>query len=139
MDCIMEADLFKIGALAQKTGCQVETVRFYERVGLLADPARTASGHRVYDRSHEKRLRFIRRSRELDFSLEEIKALLGFLDSDDYSCDQVQEFAEEHIQKIKAKVAELRKMEKSLVQLASQCEVNIKKGCPLLDQLFDGQ
>ena len=129
--------MFKIGKLAKNTNCQVETIRFYENIGLMPNPDRTERGHRVYGSEHEKRLRFIRRSRELDFTLEEIRALLEFLDTKNYSCDQVHSFADGHIRKIKSKIAELKEMENSLVRFANQCEENKDTNCPLLDQLFN--
>ena len=80
---------YSIGQLAERTSVNLETIRYYERIGLMPAPPRTEGGHRVYDRNHLKRLGLIRRSRELGFSIEEIRALLRLVDGGDYTCAEV--------------------------------------------------
>ena len=82
-------DEFPIGQLSRRSGVNIETIRFYERVGILPKPPRSQGGHRLYDEAHEKRLHFVRRSRELGFSLDEIRGLLRLVDGGRYTCSEV--------------------------------------------------
>lgn len=129
--------MLKIGALAKKTNCQIETIRFYERIGLMPNPDRTESGHRVYGPEHVKRLRFIRRSRELDFSLGEIRFLLQAVEEENPSCAEMEKFSIKHLKLIQDKIKELRGMEKTLNNLLTQCAGNQTPSCPLIDVLYD--
>ncbi len=128
--------MFKIGRLAKNANCQVETVRFYEKNGLMPKPDRTESGHRVYGREHEKRLRFIRRSREMDFSLDEIRFLLRAVEDDNPSCADVEKFSKKHLSLIQDKIRELKAMEKTMKSLLNECQGNRAPGCPLIDVLY---
>ncbi len=128
--------MFKIGTLAKKTDCQIETIRFYEKIGLMPNPDRTESGHRVYGLEHEKRLRFIRRSRELDFSLGEIRFLLQSAEEENPSCADVEKFSKKHLDLIRAKIRDLRAMEKTMKNLLGECQANRAPGCPLIDVLY---
>ncbi len=129
--------MFKIGKLSKKTNCQIETIRYYERIGLMPKPDRTQSGHRVYGSEHEKRLSFIRHSRELDFSLGEIRTLLQAAEVDNPSCAEVEEFSEKHLKLIQGKIKDLRVMEKTMKNLLSECQGNRAPGCPLIDVLYE--
>ena len=111
-----------IGALSKRTGCNIETIRFYERIGIMPKPARTQGGHRVYTQDHLKRLTFVRRSRELGFTLDQVRNLLSLVDSDDYTCDEVKEMTLEHMGDVRHKIADLRKLERVLDDMVSQCD-----------------
>lgn len=112
----------KIGALASITATQVETIRFYEREGLIPEPTRTASNYRSYDSSHVERLRFIRRCRSLDMALDEIRALLRFKDAPSGDCGDVNALLDAHIQHVSARVLELRALEQELGELRARCQ-----------------
>lgn len=128
-----------IGRLSARTGCNIETIRYYEKIGLLAAPPRTVGGHRVYGGDHAKRLGFIRRSRELGFSLDEIRALLGLADGEDYDCGQVKEITLRHLQSVKDKIRDLRKLERTLTTISNECEGGIAPSCPIIEALYRGR
>ena len=128
--------MFKIGLLAKKAGCLVETVRYYERIGLMPKPERTQSDHRLYEGGDLKRLQFIRRSRELGFTLQEVSTLLTFVDGSDFSCDEVHVFTVGHIARVRGRITELRSMEKSLKLLAEKCAGGQAPDCPIIDELM---
>lgn len=112
----------KIGELAAATGTPVETIRYYERMGLLGEPARTSANYRVYTDAQTQRLAFIRRCRTLDMSLAEISELLRFVDAPDTDCATVNALLDEHIVHVRTRLAELRRLEHELRELRSQCE-----------------
>jgi MerR family mercuric resistance operon transcriptional regulator len=107
--------------LARATGCNLETIRYYEGMGLLPPPARTAAGHRTYDATDAQRLRFILRARELGFPLEDIRGLLGLGDGALRTCAEVKERTERHLAEVRAKIADLRRIEAVLAATASRC------------------
>ena len=127
---------FSIGELSQQTGCNIETIRYYEKVSLLPAPPRTQGGHRIYGANHAKRLGFVRRSRELGFSLDEIRALLELADGADYDCGEVKAITLLHLQSVKEKVRDLKKLEKTLAQIARECGGGIAPTCPIIDALL---
>jgi len=104
----------KIGQLSKQTGCKIETIRYYEKIGLLAEPSRSEAGYRIYAENHLKRLVFIRRSRELGFAIEEIRALLKLVDGGDYTCSDIKVIAIGYMGDIRQKIADLKKLEKTL-------------------------
>jgi MerR family mercuric resistance operon transcriptional regulator len=125
-----------IGALSEDTGVNIETIRYYERIGLLPAPPRSAGRHRLYGESHRQRLVFIRRARELGFSLEEIRTLLGLGGGrHDLTCGDVRALTQHHIEAIRDKVRDLKRLERTLSALAAQCKADIVPGCPILDAL----
>ena len=126
-----------IGALSRRTGCNIETIRYYERVGILPRPPRTDGGHRVYGGGHLKRLVFVRRARELGFGLDEIRGLLRFVDGGDYTCDEVRTVPERHLDGIRAKIADLRRLESTMADMVAHCDRGTVPDCPLIDALFD--
>lgn len=126
---------YGIGALSDRTGVNIETIRYYERIGVMPEPPRTAGGQRVYDSGHFKRLAFIRRTRELGFSLDEVRALLGLVDGGDYTCGEVHAMTLGHIADIRRKIADLRRMERVLKGMAAKCEGGDLPECPILDAL----
>jgi MerR family mercuric resistance operon transcriptional regulator len=125
-----------IGVLSRRTGCKVETIRYYERIGVLPAPGRSAGGHRLYDEDHFKRLSFVRRSRELGFTLDEVRTLLGLVDSGNVSCAEVKALTLCHAGEIRAKIADLRRMEKVLRQMAAQCDGGTVPDCAILEALY---
>ena len=127
----------KIGELAKNAECKVETIRYYEKIGLLPNPERTEGGYREYIDSHLRRLVFIRRSRELGFTIEEIRALLELVDGGSYTCVDIQALTMEHLENIRQKIADLKKLEKSLAKIASQCSGEKVPECPVIDALFE--
>lgn len=126
----------KIGELSALTECKIETIRYYERINLLPDPARTESGYREYAKHHLKRLIFIRRSRELGFTIDEIRALLDLVDDGTYTCSDIKTITMEHIGSIRQKIADLRRLEKTLSRIASQCTGDAAPECPIIDALY---
>ena len=125
----------KIGHLASRAGVGVDTVRFYERRGLLAEPERTASGYRTYDPATVARLRFILRAKELGFTLKEIADLLA-LRRDGDPCAEVREIAAQKIGEIDDRMRGLGQIREALARLAIRCEEREASGdCPLLEAL----
>lgn len=112
----------KIGELAKETRTPVETVRFYERIGLLPAPRRTASNYRMYDDNHAERLRFIRNCRTLDMTLDEVRALLVTRDDPERCCKDANDLLDEHIEHVVGRIAELKGLEDALRELRRQCE-----------------
>src|SRR5262249_31957127 len=125
-----------IGALSDRTGCNIETIRYYERIGLMPRTARSAGGHRLYGTDHVKRLGFIRRSRELGFTLEQVRTLLGLVDGQRYTCAQIKRITVAHLEEILRKVADLRKIERVLKDMAAQCEGGAVPKCAVIEALF---
>lgn len=128
-----------IGKLSERTGVHIETIRYYEKIGLLPSPSRTEGGHRIYSKEHLVRLMFLRRSRQLGFSLEEIRALLGLIERGDYTCGEVKTLTVQHLQDVRQKIKDLRKLEKALVGISSQCDGGATQECPILETLFTHQ
>jgi MerR family mercuric resistance operon transcriptional regulator len=123
-----------IGALSERTGVNVETIRYYEREGLLPSAPRTAGGHRVFNQTHLRRLVFIRRSRELGFSGTEVRTLLGLVDGG-CTCGEVRDLTLRHLVSVRAKIADLRRLEKTLTAIASKCEGGDTPDCPIVEAL----
>jgi MerR family mercuric resistance operon transcriptional regulator len=127
---------FTIGSLSRDTGCNIETIRYYERIGLMPAPPRSKGGHRLYEKDHLKRLSFIRRSRDLGFALEEVRGLLRMIDGHDYTCDEVKVLTLNHLQGVQQKIADLRRLEKALKTMAAECEGGNVPDCPIIDALY---
>ena len=124
-----------IGELSRLTGVHIETIRYYERVKMLSTPPRTGGGRRVYSQSHRRTLGFIRRARDLGFSLDEIRALLDLAGSRRRSCAEVRDIANLHLVNVRAKLADLARLEAVLAKTVGQCAANVTPACPLLDIL----
>lgn len=121
--------------LARRTGCNLETIRYYETIGMMPEPPRTASGYRVYDERHVSRLRFILRARELGFTIEEIRGLLGLVDGGNQTCAEVKERTERHLAGVRAKITDLKRIENVLATTAAQCSGEEVPECAILDVL----
>ncbi|MFC4217537.1 helix-turn-helix domain-containing protein [Pseudophaeobacter arcticus] len=126
---------FTRGDLARATGCNIETIRYYEKTGLLPDPPRTDAGYRIYSAAHATRLRFILRARELGFSMEDIRGLMGLEDGAAPTCAEVKERTERHLADVRGKIADLRRIEKVLSVTAAQCSGEDVPECPVLETL----
>ena len=125
------------GVLSKRTGCNIETVRYYERVGLMPDPERSEGGHRLYAEEHVRRLQFIRRCRGLGFAVEEIRALLGLVDRRDYTCAEVRDITIAHVDEIRRKIGDLRRLERTMDAMIKECDGGAVPQCPIIDALFD--
>ena len=129
--------MLTIGGLSKRTGCHVETIRYYERIGLLPSPPRSRGGHRLYDADHLRRLTFVRRGRDLGFSLEEIRELLNLAETDDVVCRQVRARTLAQAEVVRDKIAELQRIERTLVEMAALCDDDRRHDCPIIDRLFE--
>jgi Cd(II)/Pb(II)-responsive transcriptional regulator len=126
----------KIGELAQRAGCQVETVRYYEREGLLPPPTRSGANYRLYDGSDVERLSFIRHCRSLDMALAEIRVLLKFRDTPGDRCGDVDALLDEHIAQVAARITELTALKAQLIKLRRACStVSTAAECGILNEL----
>ncbi len=131
----MSNDRLTIGKVAEQTGCHIETIRYYEKEDLLPPPGRSAGGHRLYTSDLIERLVFIRRSRELGFSMQEIRELLSVVDGRQVSCERVKNLADTHLKDIRSKISDLRRMETTLRELSNQCSGDDVPECPIIEAL----
>jgi MerR family transcriptional regulator, mercuric resistance operon regulatory protein len=127
------------GVVAARTGINIETIRYYERIGLLPAPPRSAGGHRIYGETLIRRLDFIRRSRDLGFTLDEVRNLLRLVDGGGYSCAEVKAMTLGHLETVRAKIGDLAIIEDTLAQMAALCDGDDVPECPVIDALFDGR
>ena len=125
----------KIGEVAERSGCHPETVRYYERIGLLPAPPRTAGGYRDYRPADADRLRFISRGRELGFSLEEVRSLLGLAEDDGLSCQDVDRLARGHLLDSRNRLNALQRMAAELERVVGSCSGGERGQCAILDTL----
>ena len=125
------------GDLARATGCNLETIRYYEKIGIMPDPPRSTKGYRSYDDAHVKRLKFVMRSRDLGFSLEEVRGLLGLVDDRSRTCAEVQIIAEDHLTDVQAKIADLQRIERVLSDTVARCTGDAAPECAVIDALLD--
>jgi Cd(II)/Pb(II)-responsive transcriptional regulator len=129
-------DSLKIGELAKRTGALVETIRYYEREGLLPEPVRSEGNYRVYSDTDLERLQFIRHCRSLDMTLEEIRDLLRFRDAPEGNCGEVNALLDEHIEHVTKRIKELKLLQKNLRDLRSLCQqAQASKDCRILQSL----
>lgn len=124
-----------ISTLAELTGSNIETIRYYERIGVMPKPGRTSGGHRFYTPDQIKRLRFIRRTRDLGFTLDEIRNLLRLVDEHSYTCDDIRVIVSAHLTKMRDKIKDLRRLEKSLREMVATCDRGAVPECPILEVL----
>ncbi len=126
----------KIGELAKRTGCPIETIRYYEHEGLLPAPARSDGNYRLYTGQHVERLSFIRRCRSLDMTLDEIRVLLRFHDAPDADCEAVNALLDTHIGQVTARIDELQRLQQQLRALRGLCGASRQaRDCGILNSL----
>src|SRR5262245_2767690 len=124
-----------IGALSEQTGANIETIRYYERIGILPSPPRSRGGHRLYANEHKQRLVFIRRARELGFPLQDVRVLLGLVGGRRLACAKVKSLTERHIADIRRRVTDLKRLECVLSDMVAQCRGDETPDCAVLDAL----
>jgi MerR family mercuric resistance operon transcriptional regulator len=130
-----ESGRFAIGTLSKRTGCNVETIRYYEHIGLLPPPARSTGGYRLYEPRHLTRLTFVRRARALGFSIAEVRTLLGLADRRSRSCARVRAVAARHLEDVRARIADLQALERTLKATVARCARGNGSDCPLIEAL----
>ena len=123
------------GQLAQQTGCNLETIRYYEKIAMMPAPPRTPAGYRIYGDSHVARLRFILRARELGFGIDEIRSLLALVDRGTQTCAEVKQLTERHLADVRARIADLKRIERVLAATAAKCSGEEVPDCPVLEAL----
>ncbi len=136
MKKVTETKGYTIGVVSKKTGVNIETIRYYEKIGVMPKPSRSTGGNRVYNEQQVKRLSFIRRTRELGFSLDEIRELLRLVDENTYTCAEVATLSQKHLDDVKAKIKDLRKIERHMKDMLSQCSREKVPDCAIIDVLF---
>jgi len=136
MAITVSGGVLKRGALAKQLGCNLETIRYYENIGIMPEPMRTGSGHRLYGQKEQERLRFILRCRELGFSIEELRRLLSMVDSDGYTCGEVYALTKEYLQSVSDKISDLRKLERTLKSISKECAGGDAPNCPIIEALY---
>lgn len=130
----------RIGALAKRTGCPVETIRYYEQAGLLPQPGRTQSNYRVYGEAHAERLMFIRNCRALDMAHEEIRELLRIRDENGKDCGDIDTLIDEHLGHVTQRIEELRALQAQLLTLRDSCGQHLPvRDCEILRGLTEAQ
>jgi MerR family mercuric resistance operon transcriptional regulator len=130
-----QADGLTIGELSRLTGVHIETIRYYERIKMLSKPPRTAAGRRTYNSTHARQLAFIKRARELGFPPDDVQKFLRLGGPESAPCRQVRDIALRHLSDIRAKITDLRKLERLLAKTVSQCTGAAAPECPVLDIL----
>ena len=125
----------RIGELAKRSSTLPETIRYYEQVALVPAPPRSPSGYRQYSPAHLERLRFLRRCRDLGFSIAEIRSLLRLAEQSDQPCGTVTELAREHLTSVQNKIADLKRLEQALHRLVGSCSDGRVADCRILESL----
>lgn len=129
--------LFPIGTLARRTGTKVQTIRYYEHIGLIPEPGRTGGGQRRYSDVELDRLAFIRHARQLGFSLDAIRELLDLSDRPDHSCAQVDAVAQRQLKEVEARIARLEALRIELRRMIGECSADRVADCRILEVLRD--
>lgn len=124
-----------IGTLARLTGAKADTIRYYERIGLLPAPARTAGNHRVYGQEHLARLGFVRGARRLGFTLDEVREMIALGGHANRSCADIHAVARRHLDAVDARIADLNRLRDELAHLVGQCEGGSVERCGVLESL----
>ncbi|APX21681.1 MAG: MerR family transcriptional regulator [Rhodobacteraceae bacterium] len=129
--------MLSIGTLAKRTGTKVQTIRYYEQIGLMPEPGRTGGGQRRYGDAELDRLAFIRHSRDLGFPLDAIRELLDLSDSPERSCAQVDDVARKQLKAVQARIARLQSLETELRRMIGACQSDRVADCRILEVLRD--
>ena len=127
----------KIGELSRATGTHIETIRYYERIGLLPAPERTSANYRSYGEKHRARLSFVRHSRDLGFTIEEIRSLLQLSDDPARDCSDADRIATRHLEQVEAKIAQLTRLRDELTRIVGRCRGGIAADCQVIEALGD--
>ncbi len=127
----------KIGELSRATGTNIETIRYYERIGLLPAPGRTAANYRSYGDAHRARLAFVRHSRDLGFTIEEIRSLLDLSDDPTRECDEADRIATRHLEQVQEKITQLSLLRDELARIIGRCRGGIAADCRVIEALSD--
>ena len=125
-----------IGKLSTETAVKVPTIRYYEKQGLISEPARSDGNHRLYSDHHIMRLKFIKRSRELGFNLKEVKQLLGLNDGIQPSCQQINLITKEHLLEVNSKIRDLQNIARHLTKLSESCADELTLECPIIESMY---
>ena len=136
MSFTLARDHVKRGELARRSGCNLETIRYYEDIELMPEPARTEAGHRLYSIEDQRRLRFILRSRELGFSIDEIRSLLSMVDNGAYTCGEIHALTQAHLKSVSKKIADLKKLQRTLKAISNNCAAGDEPDCPIVETLI---
>jgi MerR family mercuric resistance operon transcriptional regulator len=131
----LRAENLPIGGLSRLIRVNIETIRYYERIKMLPPPPRRVSGRRVYNSTHVRILSFIRRSRELGFSLDQIRALIRLGGPEKATCREVRQIAAQHLEEVRARLSDLKKLERLLAKTVAECSGKTVPDCPVLDIL----
>ncbi|MEM6498233.1 MAG: helix-turn-helix domain-containing protein [Pseudomonadota bacterium] len=127
--------MFTIGRASEQSGVNIETIRYYEREGVVPKPGRSAGGRRLYSSDEIAKLRFVRRCRDLGFPISIIKTFLSLTTQNDRSCGEVKAMAENHLSEITAKIENLVRLQDALLSLSKNCD-DVSAACPMLDALM---
>jgi MerR family mercuric resistance operon transcriptional regulator len=130
------AEPIQIGTLSERTGVHIETIRYYERAGVLPRPPRSPGGFRCYGPDDIRRLGFIRRLRELGFSLDSVRTLIDFAQTRRSKCGEVRAMAASHLKEVEAKLSDLRRMQRVLKEMVASCDRGVTPDCPIIETLW---
>ena len=128
-----------IGDAARRSGVKIETIRFYERIGLVAPPPRSAGGHRVFGAAEVTRLNFVRRARELGFTLDQVRDLLALADGREGTCAEAEKLGRAQLAATRDRIADLKRMEGVLADMVARCAGGTVPDCPILEALLEGR
>lgn len=128
--------MYSIGEVSRRSGVHIETIRYYEREGIVPAPARTRAGRRVYDSEGLSRLRFVKKCRDLGFQMSDAQALLHLATAGKLNCGEAKPIAERHVETVEARIAELERLRAALVELIDQCR-EPEAECPILRAFLD--
>lgn len=131
----MTAGFVTIGELGKLTETKIETIRYYERIGLLPSPARTSGNYRVYSEDQVGRLSFVRRARDLGFTIDQVRELLSLSDQKDHSCEAVDAIARQHLAEVDRKIADLTALRRELDIVIGQCGCGTIAECRIIEAL----
>ena len=135
----MSQPKWTIGALSAQTGCNIPTIRYYEQIGLLPRPERAPNGHRYYRNADLKRLSFVKRCRDFGFPIEQVRALVSLFEDGNRSCAEVRDLAQVHLDAVRAKLEEMRRLEANLMAFVDSCTDACSGGpardCIIIDDL----
>ena len=130
------SNALSIGALSKQSGVNIETIRYYEKIGIMPAPGRSAGGYRMYRTDELKRLGFVRRGRQLGFSLDELRELLRLVDGHAYTCAEVHTTTLQHLSEVRRKIVDLNRLERVMADMIAQCTQDLVPECPVIDALF---